>query len=172
MSAQQQIAELEKQISQLPQGTVVYKTIRGKRQPYLQWRESGKLKSVYLKIAERDKIIEQVELRKRLADELKALLALPSLDEESKAVEYRTHVILGAELDSLTTSVRKLKKRDCFSQLQKYVYGNSYGKVCLLYGLRRTGKTTLLFQTISEMTEEMKLMLLWNFRMGDGAHLR
>ena len=154
MSAQQQIAELEKQISQLPQGTVVYKTIRGKRQPYLQWRESGKLKSVYLKIAERDKIIEQVELRKRLADELKALLALPSLDEESKAVEYRTHVILGAELDSLTTSVRKLKKRDCFSQLQKYVYGNSYGKVCLLYGLRRTGKTTLLFQTISEMTEE------------------
>ena len=46
------------------------------------------------------------------------------------------------------------EKRDCFSQLQKYVNGNSYGKVCLLYGLRRTGKTTLLFQTISEMTQE------------------
>ena len=154
MSTQHRIAELEKQISQLPQGTVVYKSIRGKRQPYLQRRENGKLKSVYLKVAERDKIIEQVELRKRLAEELKTLLALPSLDEESKAVDFRAHVIFGTELDSLTTSVRKLKKRDCFNQLQKYVYGNSYGKVCLLYGLRRTGKTTLLFQTISEMTEE------------------
>jgi len=48
MLKQQRIEELEKQISLLPQGTVVYKNIRGNRQPYLQWRENGKLKSLYI----------------------------------------------------------------------------------------------------------------------------
>ena len=39
------IAELEQQLSTLPVGTLVYKTIVGKKQPYLQWTENGKSKS-------------------------------------------------------------------------------------------------------------------------------
>lgn len=72
---------------------------------------------------------------------------------ERKAAEYVTHVVLGPELERLVQSVRGWEKRDCYDQLQSYLYGNSYGKVCLLYGLRRTGKTTLLFQTISAMSD-------------------
>lgn len=161
MLKQQRIEELEKQISLLPQGTVVYKNIRGNRQPYLQWRENGKLKSLYLKAGDRERIIEQVAQRKKLTEELKALQASASSGSEGENTVYRTHVMLGAELERLISSVRALKKRDCFSQLQKYVNGNSYGKVCLLYGLRRTGKTTLLFQTILEMTQEERAQAVY-----------
>lgn len=39
------IQELENLISKLPQGSITYKTIHGKKQPYLQWTENGKTKS-------------------------------------------------------------------------------------------------------------------------------
>ena len=67
------IQELENLISKLPQGSITYKTIHGKKQPYLQWTENGKTKSRYIKIAERDAVIEQVSLRKSLQEELKNL---------------------------------------------------------------------------------------------------
>ena len=36
------IREIEGQLSLLPPGNVVYKTIKGNKQPYLQWGENGK----------------------------------------------------------------------------------------------------------------------------------
>ena len=39
---QERIQELENQISKLPQGSITYKTIHEKKQPYLQWTENGK----------------------------------------------------------------------------------------------------------------------------------
>ena len=35
------IAEIERQLMDLPKGRVFYKTIKGKEQPYLQWSENG-----------------------------------------------------------------------------------------------------------------------------------
>ena len=43
----ERIQELENQISKLPQGSITYKTIHGKKQPYLQWTENGKTRSKY-----------------------------------------------------------------------------------------------------------------------------
>ena len=63
--------EIEDRLSSLPQGTVVYKTIRGLRQPYLQWTENGKTKSRYIKAGERDEILRKVQERKDLVSELK-----------------------------------------------------------------------------------------------------
>ena len=54
----------------------------------------------------------------------------------------------------MANSVAKYGKRDCFSTLQKFVAGSYDGKICILYGLRRTGKTTLLFQMLSELPIE------------------
>ena len=54
----------------------------------------------------------------------------------------------------MTNSVAKYGKRDCFSTLQKFVAGSYDGKICILYGLRRTGKTTLLFQMLSDLPIE------------------
>ena len=63
--------------------------------------------------------------------------------------EFYTNVITGMSLRALISSVKKCDKRDCFSTLQKFVTGSYDGKICILYGLRRTGKTTLLLQMIS-----------------------
>ena len=45
------------------------------------------------------------------------------------------------------------KKRECYSKLHEYIYGGHQDKVFVLYGLRRTGKTTLIRQIIADMNE-------------------
>ena len=41
-------------------------------------------------------------------------------------------------------------RRDCYSRLNDYINGNST-KVCAIYGLRRTGKSTMMFQAMSDI---------------------
>ena len=72
----------------------------------------------------------------------------------SQIPEFYTNVVTGTGLQALANSVAKYGKRDCFSTLQKFVNGSYDGKICILYGLRRTGKTTLLFQMLSDLPIE------------------
>lgn len=72
----------------------------------------------------------------------------------SQMPEFYTNVVTGTGLQALASSVAKYGKRDCFSTLQKFVTGSYDGKICILYGLRRTGKTTLLFQMLSKLPIE------------------
>ena len=72
----------------------------------------------------------------------------------SQMPEFYTNAVTGTGLQALANSVAKYGKRDCFSTLQKFVAGSYDGKICILYGLRRTGKTTLLFQMLSELPIE------------------
>ena len=149
------IQELESLISKLPQGSITYKTIHGKKQPYLQWTENGKTRSKYIKIAERDTVMEQVSLRRSLQEELKALKAESfSFVPRAARVSFETNVVIGHGLYAMTEGIRDWEKRDCFEQLQKYINRSGYDRVCLLYGLRRTGKTTMLRQALLEMSEE------------------
>ena len=71
-----------------------------------------------------------------------------------QTTEFHTNVVTGTGLQALANSVAKYGKRDCFSTLQKFVAGSYDGKICILYGLRRTGKTTLLFQMLSDLPIE------------------
>lgn len=64
---------------------------------------------------------------------------------------FQTHVLLGEDLIRLYSSVKEWKKRRCYARLLRYVNGDSKGKVCILYGLRRTGKTTMLFQLFGDV---------------------
>ena len=158
------IEELESLIAKLPQGNITYKTIHGKKQPYLQWTEKGKTKSKYIKISERETVIEQVSLRRALQEELKTLKTeTASLGLEVTSVSFETNVVIGRDLYAMIEGVRDWEKRDCFEQLQKYVNGSGYGRVCLVYGLRRTGKTTMLLQALNEMSEE---------RFGKAAYIK
>ena len=158
------IEELESLIAKFPQGNITYKTIHGKKQPYLQWTEKGKTKSKYIKISERETVIEQVSLRRALQEELKTLKAeTASLGLEVTSVSFETNVVIGRDLYAMIKGVRDWEKRDCFEQLQKYVNGSGYGRVCLVYGLRRTGKTTMLLQALNEMSEE---------RFGKAAYIK
>ena len=77
-----------------------------------------------------------------------------SVSLPSQTTEFHTNVVTGTGLQALANSVAKYGKRDCFSTLQKFVAGSYGGKICILYGLRRTGKTTLLFQLLSELPIE------------------
>ena len=157
---EKRIAEIERQLTELPAGYLVYKNIKGKAQPYLQWTENGRTVSKYIKIAEREEVFRKITLKKSLQEELKKLRAMnlstaaAGETTQTEAVSFRTHVLRGNELLLMTSSVKEYQKRDCFPLLCKYMKGSFPGKVCLLYGLRRTGKTTLLFQMINDLSPE------------------
>ncbi len=66
-------------------------------------------------------------------------------------MEYKTNVVTGEALKAMSNEARGLEKRDCFGSLMKYLKSQCGSRVCVLYGLRRTGKTTMLQQAIGEM---------------------
>ena len=148
------IAEIEEELKGLPKGKVFYKNIKGKQQPYLQWSEDGKAVTKYVKLGEREEVFHLLEQRKQLIEEMEKLKE--SRDDSPNAAEdidFRTNVIIGAALNDQISSVRRYQKRDCYGKLQTYIRSETAGKVCILYGLRRTGKTTLLFQVLNDLTE-------------------
>ena len=71
-----------------------------------------------------------------------------------KMPEFKTNVVTGPALLSLSENVRGWQKRDCYRQLNAYLHNAECDRGCLLFGLRRTGKTTLLRQAVLDMTPE------------------
>lgn len=67
---------------------------------------------------------------------------------------FQTNVVTGPALLTMAEGVRGWQKRDCYGQLDAYLYGKEYDRGCLLFGLCRTGKTALLRQAVLEMTPE------------------
>ena len=66
---------------------------------------------------------------------------------------FTTNVRIGAALRTFSVSVKRYKKRECFQQLHNFLYGEAQDKVFILYGLRRTGKTTMIRQALAEMND-------------------
>ena len=148
------IQDTEKELKQLPKGTLVYKTIYGRKQPYLQWSENGKTKSKYIKTSEREEIFRALERKKFLLGELNRMKA--SYDQAEEGPGFLTNVLAAERLKDSFERVRKYRKRDCYPLLERFLKAEMSGKVCLLYGLRRTGKTTLLLQAFDELNEKEK----------------
>lgn len=145
--------QMEKRITELPRGYISRKSIQGRMRYYLQWREEGKMKSKYLREEELEQVKEQIEERKRLENHLKEMKTkYPVRDTENTL--FKTNVTIGANLYRMVKTVKGLEKRDVFSQITNYLYGKDYTHVCAVYGLRRTGKTTMLFQAIADMSAE------------------
>ncbi len=142
------IEELRKQIAVLPKGCISEKKISGKVRHYLQWSEQGKTKSRYIPDEDFEQIEKDVKKRRELEKELKAL-KLTCAVELSETFE--TKVIRGAALKQLVLPTKTFQKRDCYKALQEFIFGPSSPRVCSVYGLRRTGKTTLLLQAIADM---------------------
>ena len=144
---------MEKRIAELPAGYISKKNINGKERYYLQWRENGKVQSKYIKDTELDVVQKQVEERKRLQARLKELQqTLPAMKRGT--MKFETNVATGDKLELMVRSVRAFQKRDVYESVKKFLYGNDHTRVCAVYGLRRTGKTTMLFQAIADMTED------------------
>ena len=153
MDIVKRILELENEIALLPQGSINIKKIKGREQPYLQWTENGKSKSKYIKKHEREQILAGVERRKQLQDELRELKRI-KVNPTPIPIKFETSVVIGNRLLAMTQGVRNWKERDCFKQLQKYLNNDATDRVCLVFGLRRTGKTTMLRQAVLKMTTE------------------
>ncbi|MBP5766709.1 MAG: AAA family ATPase [Clostridia bacterium] len=168
------VEKLRIELASLPKGYISNKTIGGKVRHYLQWTENGKIKSRYIKDSEYEEIKAKIARRKELAEHLKSLekaaplLALePSFTAETVGegdiVSYnatggynRIAAITGDRLDRLVAEPSKLDTRDCFSDIEEYLHGPWSPRIMVVYGLRRTGKTTLLFQAIGKMDSETR----------------
>ncbi len=149
--------EVRKEISQLPIGYISKKNINGKTKYYLQWNEMGKKKSKYIDESLLSEITNKIERRKQLQKKEKELSALLFKQPKKKTDEerhvFKTYVLFSDNLRRYVSLVTDFKKRSLYKDINDYIYGNVINKVLILYGLRRTGKTTLIRQVISEMNQ-------------------
>lgn len=150
---QNRVAELEQQISNLPAGSITKKTVNGKEYFYHRWTEDKKRKEKYIPVDELENFHAQIEQRKKLDQDLQALKKQLPKTRSMDASMFTTNVRTGETLRSFAKSVRGYRRRECFQQLCDYVYGDPQDKVFILYGLRRTGKTTMIRQIFAEMRD-------------------
>ena len=150
---QARAAELEQLIADLPAGSITKKTVNGKEYFYHRWTEDKKRREKYIPADELEDFRAQIEQRKALERELKALKKQLPKGKSVDTSAFTTNVRTGEALRSFASPVRAYRKRECFRQLHDYIYGGQQDKVLILYGLRRTGKTTMIRQIFAEMSE-------------------
>ena len=157
----EQIEQLEKEIAALPAGSVSAKKINGKEYYYHRYTQTGRRVEQYIDFDKVEGLRRQIEMRKALEGklrELKQLLPKPKKSGKPKVAgyEFKTYVRIGEQLANLVAPVKKYAHRECYSALRDYVFGEQQDKVFILYGLRRTGKTTMIRQVILDMTPEQQ----------------
>lgn len=154
MDIQKRIVELEKEIAQLPKGSISKKTIGGRDYYYHRLNLDGKRKEEYVPADEVEALRKKIEQRKAFEAELRHLKKIvPTPKSNVSQHKFTTNVQTGQSLYSYASSVRNYKKRQCYDELHNYVYGDIRDKVFILYGLRRTGKTTLIRQILLNMAD-------------------
>ena len=177
------ISEIEEALVQLPAGSIGKKTVNGKTYYYHRFYENGKRKEKYIPQDELADMQAAIEKRRTSEEELKKLNArkarfsagtpsssvpaqaaawsyngIPLTFESTRVSEevfrYNSNVIKGDDLRIFASQSSGFGRRECFHVLQDYIAGAFPDKVLILYGLRRTGKTTMMRQAISEMSDE------------------
>ncbi len=154
-----EIKEIQMEIEILPSGSITKKKINNKYYYYHQWKDSsGKRHYDIIPETEAAMLRAGIEKRRAMQKRLKEYLSqygkmksqVPSPDAD---MELRTNAILGKHLLDMALVARGYEKRECFEVIKRYLYGEPQDNICLLYGLRRTGKTTLIRQLLLEMDE-------------------
>ena len=170
--AQERVIEIEREIASLPAGSITTKRVKNGTYFYHRINVNGKRKETYVDPETAAELKELINRRKTLEKELKALRQysfrtasegmyvreranLTSLyNTDSRASEFHTYIRFGDALKKYAAPIAAYEKRDCIDDLKKYIYDESIEKVMILYGLRRTGKTTLIRQAIADMDED------------------
>ena len=154
----ERIDELEREIALLPPGSITVKKVKGKDYYYHRVTRNQKRTETYIDFDQIEALRSQIKKRKELEAELKKLkrlVPLPDHKAEKKTThQFSTYVRIGSQLKSWAVPVKSYKRRECYSVLQDFLSGGHQDKVFILYGLRRTGKTTLIRQAILDMTPE------------------
>jgi GTPase SAR1 family protein len=156
-----EIEKLQKEIDKLPAGGVTKKKINNTYYFYHQWKDAtGKRHYDLVTEAEFTNLKAQIEKRRELEKRLKAyqkeiqLKTPTSAGQDVLSLNLTSNAMLGARLSVMAEQAKGYEKRDCYEILKNYVYSRESDKVCLIYGLRRTGKTTLIRQLLLDMTPE------------------
>ncbi|MCD8325202.1 MAG: AAA family ATPase [Lachnospiraceae bacterium] len=156
----ERIHELEREIAALAPGSIVTKKIKGKEYFYHRIDRDKKRTETYVPFDKAADLHAQIQKRKSLEAELKALKRTIPAETPAKKADlhsFHAYVRTGEQLKSYASPVKRYKKRECYAQLHEFVFGEQQDKVFILYGLRRTGKTTLIRQIFLEMTAEQLL---------------
>lgn len=131
-------------LNDIPRGSYISrKTIKGKVQNYLQWNENGKKKSKYIN----DNNVKLVESYLYLLKNQNSNLMI----NEDIFAYFNSTVLVKDDLKTFVENVKEYKKRKQYFDIINFLTSKTINKVFVLYGLRRTGKTTLLKQTILNM---------------------
>ena len=138
-------AELEK----LPIGSISRKKIAGKTRYYRQWVEEGRTKSVYLKESEVEDVRRQIERRRELVKLLR-----PYGVAKNRLATRDSAIKTGRELSDWADFVSGWDFRDVFPDIVKFLRWPAESKVLIVFGIRRTGKTTMLQQAVRALTRE------------------
>lgn len=160
----ERIREIEEEMSTLPSGCVTPKTIKGTERWYHQYYVDGKRVAKIVSVEEVSLMREKIERYNQLKQELKELKRqLPKERKEkvkaksAKTVttpQFNCNVTIGEALTDSTRRVAKWERRDDYAKLQEYLYSENNDRVCVIFGLRRTGKSTMLRQAIWDMNED------------------
>ena len=161
---QNQIAELEAQIEALPKGSVAKKSVNGKTYYYHRYNENSKRTEKYIDFDSVDALREQIDERKALEAKLKELKKKAGVPikkpQKKETLSFYTSILTGDKLKKFVADVKNYKKRECYTQLHNFVYGDIKDRVFILYGLRRTGKTTMIRQLIADMLGDVLLQVV------------
>ena len=162
------ILKLESEINDLPIGYISKKNINGKIRQYHQWIENGKKKSKYLDDKSADILSEKINKRRTLEKELKEVKKQVPKKSKINYSDYHCEILMGDTLRLFISQASHLNRRPIIQEIIDYTKTELNSKVLILYGLRRTGKTTLIQQTISSFNEEeYKKTAFMQIRTGD-----
>ena len=154
-----EISELEKEISLLPSGSIAVKRQGDKEYYYHRTSHNGKRTESYISFEMLDDLREQINKRKELEKQLKRLKqSLPKEPKQRKKPtgKFKTFVRTSEQLFKMASLAKKYRHRACYGSLRDFVFGEPQDKVFILYGLRRTGKTTMMRQIILDMIPEQR----------------
>ena len=156
-SVNDKIKRLETEIAELPIGYISKKNINGAIKQYHQWTEGGKKKSKYVDDETAVVLSEKINRRRQLQRELKTELALlpkKSISKKTVEAKFNSEVLVGDTLKLFVQRTSAYKSRPIIQKVREYLFSEATSRVLILYGLRRTGKTTIMGQTIAGLDEK------------------
>ncbi len=151
------IKKIEEEMSTLPYGGISTKEIGGKKRYYHQYYVDGKRKYEIIPEDQVEEMRGQIERYNELKIKLKRLnvsLAKPIISTPINTLMFECNVMIGDALIAFAKKVSKWEKRTDFSKLKSYLFSENNDRVCVIFGLRRTGKSTMLRQAIADMKKD------------------
>lgn len=145
----EQVARYREEMARLPVGCIARKIIAGKERYYRQWVENGRTRSVYLKESEVEAVRKLIARRRELLK-----LLHPYGIAGRRPTRRDLAVKTGRELSDWADFVSGWDARDVFPDIMKFLRWPADGKILIVFGIRRTGKTTMLQQAVRALTRE------------------